>query len=108
MAVSIVDPPPTATNASNSPARANAIASRKDSSLGSTRTRSYSVKGTRLCSRDSSAVCTGGSDLNTGSVSTRACLTPSAARSIPTSRVTPKPKRTVEAAISKALSLSIE
>ena len=39
-AVSMLDPPPTPTNPSKSPANANSAASRNDASVGSTRTRS--------------------------------------------------------------------
>src|ERR1700722_7269425 len=44
---------------------------------------------------------------NIGSVITRTLRAPMSARSIPTSRVTPGPKRMLEAAISKAISFFI-
>src|SRR5260370_129471 len=44
--------------------------------------------------------------LSTGSVSTSAFLTPRSFRSMPTSRVTPTPKRTLDTAISNAVSFS--
>src|SRR5215471_11545909 len=40
----------------------------------------------------------------TGPITTSACLTPRSARSIPTSRVTPTPYRTLDVAISNAIS----
>src|SRR5215471_20973343 len=43
--------------------------------------------------------------LITGSVITRALRVPNSARSIPTSRVTPAPKRMLDTAISNAISL---
>ena len=48
--------------------------------------------------------CTGGRPASTGSVSTRTSRAPRSARSMPTSRVTPTPKRIPEAAISNAAS----
>ncbi len=43
LAVSMLDPPPTDTNPSNSPSSAKSAAAWKDSSVGSTRTPSYTV-----------------------------------------------------------------
>src|SRR5580658_2613933 len=58
-------------------------------------------------SSDSSAISTGAIPARLGSVITKALRTPRSARSIPTSRVTPGPKRTLDAAISKANSFFI-
>ena len=58
----------------------------------------------RSASSDSSTVRTGGRRLTTGSVTTSTRRAPRSARSMPTSRVTPAPKRTGDAAISNAVS----
>ena len=61
-----------------------------------------------FCSSDSSTVRTGGSFASSGSVTTITSFAPISARSCPTSRVTPTPKRTLETAISNAMSLVME
>ena len=91
-AVSIDEPPPTATIASKDPAaRANAIASAIDSSVGSTRTPSYVVT-----SMPRAAIC---SAIRAGcpvaatpaSVTSSTRCTPQVARSWPTSAAAPTP-----------------
>src|SRR6266516_8101216 len=56
---------------------------------------------------DSITVCTGCIALSTGSVITSVWLAPRSFRSMPTSRVTPAPKRTLDTAISNAMSFAI-
>src|SRR5262249_51732022 len=69
--------------------------------------RSYRTYFTPLWSSDSIAVRTGGSVAIVGSVTTSASVAPISFRSMPTSRVTPAPNRTLEAAISNAKSFFI-
>jgi len=58
--------------------------------------------GTFVPSSESTTVCIGGRRRTTGSVTTSTWVTPISARSMPTSRVTPLPKRIDDTAISKA------
>src|SRR4029079_16366362 len=58
----------------------------------------------RFASSESMTVCIGGSRRPTASVMTSTFRAPISARSIPTSRVTPAPKRIDDTAISNALS----
>src|SRR5262249_39419894 len=100
----MVDPPPTATQASNPPSVAKVIASRNETSVGSTRTRSNSEWLIRLSRRLWRTVSTGCSFARRASVRTITFWTRISARSIPISRVTPRPNRMLEAAISNAYS----
>ncbi len=108
MAVSITDPPPTATNASIWRSRAKSMACWNDSSVGSTRTWSYSSNSTPLSCSDCNVRATAGSVFSSGSVSTSTRRVPIPSRSIPISRVTPQPNRMLDAAISKAISWYME
>src|SRR5260370_8047613 len=104
----MVDPPPTATKASKPPCVAKSIASRKETSVGSTRTRSKRANEIRLSRRDSRAVATGWSRARLESVSTITRCAFISARSIPTSRVTPGPKRMLEEASSNPYSTAMK
>src|SRR3954464_11586923 len=103
----MVEPPPTATNPSNERSRAKAIASRNEVSVGSTRTLSYTTASIPFSSSDSIAIRTGGRSRTIEAVTRSTRLAPSSARSAPTSRVTPAPKRMLDTAISNAVSLVI-
>src|SRR4051812_15467781 len=100
----MVEPPPTATKESNSPCVAKSMASRKETSVGSTRTRSNSSKEMWFSRRLSTTVATGWSLARFWSVSTITRRAFISARSMPISRVTPLPKRMLEAASSNAFS----
>src|SRR6266851_1978827 len=103
----MVDPPPTATNASKRPWVAKSIASRKETSVGSTRTRSKRANETWLSVRLSRTAATGGSLARLASVRTITRWAFISARSMPISRVTPGPKRMLEEASSNAYSRAI-
>src|SRR5262249_8725458 len=100
----MVDPPPTATKASKRPCVANSMASRKETSVGSTRTRSNRANWIPLSRRLSCTVAAGARRARFGSVSTITRLAFISARSMPTSRVAPRPTRMLEAASSYAYS----
>ena len=91
LAVSMLEPPPTATKPSNRPATAVAIASWNEASLGSTLVRSYTTASMPAARSDSRATATGSSPAITGSVTSSARRTPSARSSNPSSRVAPDP-----------------
>ena len=106
MAVSIDDPPPTATIASNGPAsRPNATARSSDSSVGSTRASSYVVT-SRPAAVIASATRAGCPVAATpGSVTSSTRRAPNAARSWPTSADAPAPNFSAGAAYVKTVSL---
>ena len=102
--MSIVDPPPTATTASGSRSMAASMAARKDASVGSTQTSAKMDARMSSASSEAIAVCTGGRSSKYGSVTNITLRTPRSARSAPSSRVTPGPKRMLEVASSTAYS----
>ena len=109
-AVSITDPPPTATKASARKRFASSMAAANDVSVGSTRqdakTDSRPDEGVKPAdASESSARATGPrgpSAARLGSVNSSTRRAPLEATSAPISRVTPEPKRIVEVATSKA------
>jgi hypothetical protein len=103
----MVLPPPTATNASNRPSTAITIASPKLRSVGSTSIRSKISNATPASRSAWTTVSPGGRERRAGSINTSARRAPRSRRSIPTSRVTPEPNRTLEAETWKAVSCSI-
>src|SRR5438552_13333131 len=80
------------------------MASWKETSVGSTRTRSKSAYLMPLSRSDCSTVAAGGSFASRASVSTITLRAFISARSIPISRVTPRPKRMADDASSNAYS----
>ena len=91
LAVSMVEPPPTATYASKPPARAHAAAAENDASVGSTRTSEKTARDTPAASIDASAVENAAVRNTPASVKIATRVAPSARRSCPTSAVTPRP-----------------
>ena len=98
-AVSMLDPPPTATYPSKLPSVANAIASLNDTSVGSTLTLSNSTASMPSFRSDSSVISTASLLAIRGSVTTITRRVPSRCISYPTSRVTPTPNLMLEVSI---------
>ena len=100
----MLEPPPTATNPSNAPSVANAIASLNDASVGSMLTLSNSTASIASSRRDSSVIATASLLAIRGSVTTITRRAPSRRISYPTSRVTPGPNLMLEVSIVYAVS----
>ncbi len=87
----MTEPPPSETKPSKRPSRANAVAARKEASVGSTWTSSWSAASTPARASESMAAATGSSAATLRSVKTPTRFSPSALASSPSSSSTPAP-----------------